>query len=70
MEEKKVLFSAIQPSGVLTIGNYLGALRNFKKLQSDYESIFSLADLLLMCAAGCDIIQERVVRGCWKSWRR
>ena len=45
MEEKKVLFSAIQPSGVLTIGNYLGALRNFKKLQSDYESIFSLADL-------------------------
>ncbi len=45
MEEKKVLFSAIQPSGILTIGNYLGALKNFKKLQSDYLSIFSLADL-------------------------
>lgn len=45
MEEKKVLFSAIQPSGILTIGNYIGALRNFKKLQSDYLSIFSLADL-------------------------
>jgi len=45
MEDKKVLFSAIQPSGILTIGNYLGALRNFKKLQSDYTSIFSLADL-------------------------
>ena len=45
MEEKKVLFSAIQPSGVLTIGNYLGALKNFKKLQNDYLSIFSLADL-------------------------
>ena len=45
MEEKKILFSAIQPSGILTIGNYLGALRNFKKLQSDYQSIFSLADL-------------------------
>ena len=45
MDEKKVLFSAIQPSGILTIGNYLGALRNFKKLQSDYNSIFSLADL-------------------------
>ncbi len=45
MEEKKVLFSAIQPSGILTIGNYLGALRNFKKLQNDYLSIFSLADL-------------------------
>lgn len=45
MEEKKRLFSAIQPSGILTIGNYLGALRNFKKLQDDYDSIFSVADL-------------------------
>ena len=45
MEEKKILFSAIQPSGILTIGNYLGALKNFKKLQSDYLSIFSVADL-------------------------
>ena len=45
MEDKKVLFSAIQPSGILTIGNYLGALRNFKKLQDDYNSVFSLADL-------------------------
>ncbi len=45
MEDKKILFSAIQPSGILTIGNYLGALRNFKKLQNDYNSIFSVADL-------------------------
>ena len=45
MLDKKILFSAIQPSGILTIGNYLGALRNFKKLQDDYNSIFALADL-------------------------
>lgn len=45
MEDKKILFSAIQPSGILTIGNYLGALRNFTKLQDDYNSVFSLADL-------------------------
>lgn len=45
MEDKKILFSAIQPSGILTIGNYLGALRNFKKLQDDYNGIFSVADL-------------------------
>lgn len=45
LQEKKVLFSAIQPSGILTIGNYLGALKNFKKLQDGYESIFSIADL-------------------------
>ena len=45
MNDKKILFSAIQPSGILTIGNYLGAIKNFKKLQDDYNSIFSLADL-------------------------
>ena len=45
MEDKKILFSAIQPSGILTIGNYLGALRNFRKLQDDYNSVFSVADL-------------------------
>ena len=45
MDDKKVLFSAIQPSGILTIGNYLGALRNFKKMQDDYNGIFSVADL-------------------------
>ena len=45
MSDKKVLFSAIQPSGILTIGNYLGALKNFKKLQDDYDSVFMLADL-------------------------
>lgn len=45
MEDKKILFSAIQPSGILTIGNYLGALRNFKKLQDDYNGVFAVADL-------------------------
>lgn len=45
MEDKKRLFSAIQPSGILTLGNYLGALRNFRLLQEDYDGIFSIADL-------------------------
>ena len=45
MEDKKILFSAIQPSGILTIGNYLGALRNFRKLQDDYNGVFAVADL-------------------------
>lgn len=45
MKDKKVLFSAIQPSGILTIGNYLGALKNFKALQDEYAGIFALADL-------------------------
>lgn len=44
-EKKKVIFSAIQPSGTITFGNYLGALRNWVKLQDDYNCIFAVADL-------------------------
>lgn len=45
MDEKKTLLSAVQPSGTLTLGNYLGAIKNWIKLQDDYNCIFSLADL-------------------------
>ena len=47
MEEqvKKSLFSAVQPSGSVTIGNYIGAIRNFSKLQDDYNCIYAVADL-------------------------
>lgn len=38
------VFSAIQPSGELHIGNYLGALKNFVKLQNEYECFFFIAD--------------------------
>lgn len=42
---KKIIFSAIQPSGTITLGNYLGALQNWITLQDDYRCIFALADL-------------------------
>lgn len=35
----------IQPTGVFTLGNYLGALKNFVALQDDYECVYALADL-------------------------
>lgn len=44
-EKKKVIFSGIQPSGELTIGNYLGAIKNWVKLQDDYDSYFCVVDL-------------------------
>lgn len=44
-ENKKILFSAVQPSGVLTLGNYLGAIKNWVKMQDEYRCIYSLADL-------------------------
>lgn len=42
---KKRIFSGIQPSGNLTIGNYIGALRNFGSLQNDYECLYCIVDL-------------------------
>ena len=44
-ERKKRIFSAIQPSGTITLGNYLGALRNWVNLQDSYDCIFAVADL-------------------------
>jgi len=42
---KARVFSGVQPSGNLHIGNYLGALGNWVKIQHDYESIFCIVDL-------------------------
>ena len=42
---KPVVFSGVQPSGVLTIGNYLGALRQFAQMQDDYECLYCIVDL-------------------------
>lgn len=45
MSEKKRILSGIQPSGVLTIGHLTGALSNWKKMQTEFESFFMIADL-------------------------
>ena len=42
---KARVFSGIQPTGNTHIGNYLGALKNWVKIQHDYESIFCIVDL-------------------------
>ncbi|MER2490984.1 tryptophan--tRNA ligase [Catenovulum sediminis] len=42
---KPVVLSGAQPSGELTIGNYMGALRQWVKMQDDYDCLFSLVDL-------------------------
>ena len=41
----KKIFSGVQPSGNLHIGNYLGAIKNWVKLQDEFESIFCVVDL-------------------------
>ena len=43
--EKKRIFSGVQPTGNLHLGNYLGAIKNWVNLQNDISSIFSIVDL-------------------------
>jgi tryptophanyl-tRNA synthetase len=45
MSDKKRIFSGIQPSGNLTIGNYLGAIKNWNKLQEEYDCLYCVVDL-------------------------
>lgn len=42
---RKRIFSGVQPSGDLTLGNYIGAIKNWAKLQDDYECIYCIVDL-------------------------
>ena len=39
------IFSGVQPTGDLHLGNYLGALRNWVRLQHDYDCLYCIVDL-------------------------
>ena len=48
IQAKKRIFSGIQPTGNLTLGNYIGALRNFSLLQDEYDCLYSIVDMHAM----------------------
>ncbi|WMM23708.1 tryptophan--tRNA ligase [Tissierella sp. MB52-C2] len=43
--ERKTVFSGVQPSGALTIGNYIGAIKNWVELQEEYDCYYCIVDL-------------------------
>ena len=43
--KNKIVFSGVQPTGDLHIGNYLGAIKNFITMQHDYDCLFCVVDL-------------------------
>ena len=45
LNERRVVFSGVQPSGNLTIGNYLGAIKNFSRFSDDYKTFYCVVDL-------------------------
>ena len=44
-ERKRVILSGIQPTGTFTLGNYIGAVRNWAKLQDEFDCLYMVADL-------------------------
>lgn len=44
-QKEKVIFSGAQPTGSLTLGNYIGAIQNWKALEKDYQCLYSIVDL-------------------------
>ena len=61
-QKKKTALSFVQPSGVLTIANYLGALRNWVLLQEDHDCFFGIADLHALTNAMKDSFKSSVLR--------
>ncbi|MDE6775144.1 MAG: tryptophan--tRNA ligase [Ruminococcus sp.] len=45
MKDKKLIFSGIQPTGTFTLGNYIGAVRNWGPIQDEYNCIYCVADM-------------------------
>uniref|UniRef100_UPI0018657E01 tryptophan--tRNA ligase n=1 Tax=Alkaliphilus serpentinus TaxID=1482731 RepID=UPI0018657E01 len=45
MMKEKIIFSGAQPTGSLTLGNYIGAIQNWKALEKEYQCLYSIVDL-------------------------
>ncbi|MCQ2564270.1 MAG: hypothetical protein MJ152_00155 [Clostridia bacterium] len=60
---KKVLYSATKPTGDLTLGNYLGAIKNWKSLQDEYDCYFCVANLHAHTVdLTSEFVQEKTLR--------
>ena len=62
MSKKSLVFSGVQPTGNLHLGNYLGALKNFVSLQKDMDCIYCVVDLHAIT-----IFQKPTKNGVWKK---
>lgn len=58
----KRLISGIKPTGNLTLGNYIGAIKNFVKLQNEYEAFFFVADLHALTTGGVNALEAKKAR--------
>lgn len=63
---KPIVFSGAQPSGELTIGNYMGALRQWVNMQDDYHCIYCIVD---QHAITVRQMHRSCVKRRWIRWR-
>ena len=64
MENKKRIFSGIQPSGDLTLGSYMGAIKNWVALQDEYDCLYCIVDMHAITVRQVPADLRR-----WSSWR-
>lgn len=62
---KPIVFSGAQPSGELTIGNYMGALRQWVNMQDDYHCIYCIVDQHAITVRG---MHRSCVKRRWIRW--
>ena len=62
VDKKKRIFSGMQPTGVLHLGSYYGALQNWVRLQDEYDSVFCIVDQhALTVDYDPSLLQERIL---------
>ena len=64
MAEKKLVFSGIQPSGRLHIGNYVGAMKNMIPLQDEYFCVYGIVDYHAMTVRFDPAEMEKQILDC------
>ena len=63
-EKKKIVFSGIQATGSFTLGNYLGALQNWVKMQDEYHCVYSVVDMhAITVRQDAAALRENTLRG-------
>lgn len=62
MNKKKIIFSGVQPSGNLHLGNYLGAISQWVKMQADYDCIFCVVDYhAITVKQDPEVLREKII---------
>ena len=68
VDERKVMFSGIQPSGDLTLGSYMGAIKNWVDMIDDYDAYYCIVDMHAITVRQVPAALRRRCRGArWPS---